>query len=68
MGYVALRNTVTTHMKSIVQKGFTVIELLVVTAIIVIVTALVLSNHAKFGSIVVLERLAYQVAFRQVHP
>ncbi|NBV76695.1 type II secretion system protein [bacterium] len=49
-------------MKHTFSRGFSIVELLVVTAIVVMVTALLLSNHAKFGSVVVLERLAYQVA------
>lgn len=43
-------------------RGFSLVELLVVTAVIVIVTTTVLSNQAKFGTTVVLERLAYDIA------
>jgi prepilin-type N-terminal cleavage/methylation domain-containing protein len=44
------------------ERGFSLVELLVVTAVIVVVTSTVLSNHAKFGTTVVLERLSYDVA------
>lgn len=43
------------------HRGFSLVELLVVTAVVVIVSAAVLSNHAKFGTTVVLERLAYDI-------
>ncbi|MDR3571015.1 MAG: prepilin-type N-terminal cleavage/methylation domain-containing protein [Candidatus Pacebacteria bacterium] len=44
------------------SKGFTVIELLVVCAIIVVITALVLIDNNKFGGDVQLENFAYDVA------
>lgn len=43
-------------------KGFTLIELLAVMAIFTFITALVLTNQNRFGSKVVLENLAYDVA------
>jgi prepilin-type N-terminal cleavage/methylation domain-containing protein len=44
-------------------RGFTLIELVVTLAIITLISGLVLSNHAKFGSVVTLENLAYDSAF-----
>lgn len=46
----------------IFSRGFTLIELLTVTAIIVVVTAVVLANNNRFGGVVLLENLAYDVA------
>lgn len=43
------------------ERGFSLVELLVVTAVIALVTSAVLANHAKFGTTVVLERLVYDV-------
>ncbi|MDO8575798.1 MAG: prepilin-type N-terminal cleavage/methylation domain-containing protein [bacterium] len=44
------------------SRGFTLIELVVVTAIIVVVTSVVLVNNNRFGGVVQLENLAYDVA------
>jgi prepilin-type N-terminal cleavage/methylation domain-containing protein len=45
-----------------VSKGFTLIELLVVTGIIVVITTIVLANDNRFGGVVLLENLAYNIA------
>jgi len=42
--------------------GFTLIELLVVTAIIVVVSSVVLASNNRFGGVVQLENLAYDIA------
>lgn len=42
--------------------GFTLIELLAVTAIIVVITSVVLVNNGRFGGVIQLENLAYDVA------
>ena len=42
--------------------GFTLIELVVVTGIILVVTSVVLVNNNRFGGVVQLENLAYDVA------
>lgn len=42
-------------------RAFTLIELVVVTAIMTIITGLVLANNAKFGSVITLENLGYDV-------
>ncbi len=42
--------------------GFTLVELVVVTGIIIVVTSVVLVNNNRFGGIVQLENLAYDVA------
>ncbi|OGI25003.1 MAG: hypothetical protein A3E38_00015 [Candidatus Moranbacteria bacterium RIFCSPHIGHO2_12_FULL_54_9] len=43
-------------------RGFTLIELIVVTAIIVVITGVVLVNNNRFGGVVQLENLTYDVA------
>jgi prepilin-type N-terminal cleavage/methylation domain-containing protein len=43
-------------------RGFTLIELLVVMAIMAIVSTIILSGNAKFGGIISLRNLAYDVA------
>ena len=43
-------------------RGFTLIELVVVTAIIIVVTSVVLVNNNRFGGVVQLENLVYDVA------
>ena len=48
--------------KSAVMKGFTLIELLVVTAILTIITSIVLVNNGRFGGVILLENLAYDIA------
>ena len=44
------------------QAGFTIIELLAVTAIMVVITTLVLSNNNKFNGTVLLQNVAYDIA------
>ncbi len=44
------------------RRGFTLIEMLVVVAIIVLITSVVLVNNNRFGGVVLLENLAYDVA------
>jgi prepilin-type N-terminal cleavage/methylation domain-containing protein len=44
------------------SSGFTLIELMVVTGIIVVVTGVVLANNNRFGGVVLLENLTYDVA------
>ncbi|MDP3645696.1 MAG: prepilin-type N-terminal cleavage/methylation domain-containing protein [bacterium] len=44
------------------DKGFTIIEMLVVVGIIVVVTATVLANNAKFGGTILLQNLAFDIA------
>ena len=43
-------------------RGFTLIELVVVTGIILVVTSVVLVNNNRFGGVVQLENLAYDIA------
>ncbi len=50
------------HRQSSHLRAFTLIELVVVTAIIVVVTSVVLVNNNRFGGVVQLENLAYDVA------
>ena len=44
------------------SKGFTLIELLVVTGIIVVISTIVLANNNRFGGVILLQNLAYNVA------
>src|SRR3989344_919601 len=44
------------------NAGFTLIELIVVTGIIVVVSSLMFANNNRFGGVVFLENLAYDVA------
>lgn len=44
------------------QGGFTLIELLAVTGVMVILTSVILVNNAKFGGVVTLRNLAYDIA------
>ncbi len=43
-------------------RGFTLIELAVVTGIIILITGVVLANSGRYGGIVLLQNLAYDVA------
>ncbi len=43
-------------------RGFSLIELLVVTAIFIVITGLVLANHSRFNSSVLLGNAAYDIA------
>lgn len=44
------------------MHGFTVIELLAVTAVMVFVTSVILANNSRFGGAVLLQNLAYDMA------
>jgi len=44
------------------QRGFTLIEMMVVVAIIVLITGIVLANNNRFGGEVLLQNLAYDMA------
>jgi len=44
------------------ERGFTLIELLVVTALIVIISTVVLADNNRFGGVVQLQNLAYNIA------
>lgn len=49
------------------SKGFSLIELLVVTAIFITISGVVLANHSRFGGQVVLENMAYDIALSVRH-
>jgi prepilin-type N-terminal cleavage/methylation domain-containing protein len=49
------------------SQGFSLIELLVVTAIFVIISGITLASHSRFGGQVVLENIAYDVALSVRH-
>jgi hypothetical protein len=44
------------------SRGFSLIELLVVTGILIAITGLMLANHSRFGGKILLENLAYDMA------
>ena len=44
------------------QKGFTLIELIVVVGILVVISAIVLTSYSRFGGQILLRNLAYDVA------
>lgn len=44
------------------QRGFSLMELIVVTGILTLITGLMLMNNNKFGGVILLENLAYDVA------
>ena len=50
------------HRKNTHQAGFSIVELVVVIAVMVIITTVVLTNHSKFGSNVLLTNLAYDIS------
>ncbi|AKM83819.1 TPA: hypothetical protein DCZ46_00585 [Candidatus Campbellbacteria bacterium] len=52
----------TKNLKLLTKRAFSLIELLVVLAIITLITSIVLINHSVFNGGVVLESLAYEIA------
>lgn len=54
--------TVTTRARRARESGLTLVELIVVVAIMVIVSSLILANNTQFGGKVLLQNLAYDVA------
>ncbi len=49
------------------ERGFSLIELLVVTAIFVVISSVMLASHSRFGGQIVLENMAYDVALSVRH-
>lgn len=49
------------------SAGFSLIELLVVTAIFVTISGIVLANHSRFGGQIVLENMTYDIALTVRH-
>lgn len=44
------------------QRGFTLIELIVVVGILVVISGIILANYSKFGGTMLLRNLAYDIA------
>lgn len=44
------------------QRGFTLIEMLVVVGVMIVITAVVVANNVKFGGTILLQNLAYDIA------
>ncbi|MBI4087782.1 prepilin-type N-terminal cleavage/methylation domain-containing protein [Candidatus Kaiserbacteria bacterium] len=57
MALTHVRRRTTEH-----SRAFTLIELLVVTAIVVVITGVVFANNNRFGGVVLLQNLTYDVA------
>ena len=51
-----------THIKQKAQKGFTLVELLVVLAVFAMVTGVTMTSYGKFGNRTLLKNLAYSTA------
>ncbi len=49
------------------ERGFSLVEMLVVTAIFIIISSLTLASHSRFGGQIVLENMAYDVALSLRH-
>lgn len=47
--------------RSALDRAFTLVELLVVAGIITLVSGIVLANNSRFGGVIVLENLAYDI-------
>ena len=50
------------HFSAKSDKGFTLIEMLVVVAIMMIVSTVVLANNGRFGGQAILQNIAYEIA------
>ena len=60
---VRLRHSRTSPLRGAsLEAGFTLIELLVVTAILIVISSLILVNNGRFGGVILLENLAYDLA------
>ena len=44
------------------QRGFTLIELIVVVGILVVISGIILANYSQFGGTILLRNLAYDIA------
>lgn len=56
------RNSSARSVSDDAQRGYTLVELMIVTGIFAIVSSVVLGNYAKFGGTITLENLTYDVA------
>ena len=59
---IAVLNSAHTRRGICAQAGFTLIEMLVVIGIIVVISGVILANNARFGGVVQLQNLAYDIA------
>src|SRR3989338_11714059 len=55
------------HTPARAARGFTLIEMLVVIAVMAIVTGVMLANNGRFGGQVLLQNLAYDIALTLRH-
>ncbi len=49
-------------MRRVRARGFTLIEMLVVIGVMAVISALILANNNRFGGVVLLQNLAYDIA------
>lgn len=57
-----VRTTIQRSSHAVVTRGFSLIELIVVTGVLTVITSLILANNAKFGGAITLRNLAYDIA------
>lgn len=56
------KTSIRLHFPEAFQKGFSLIELMVAVSIFIIISTVVLANHSRFNSSVLLGSLAYDIA------
>lgn len=49
-------------MKSAITRGFTLVEMVVVVGIIALISGLMLANNNRYGGVVILQNLAYDIS------
>lgn len=60
--FIAVAERISVRRPGVLKAGFTLIEMLVVIGIIVVISGIVLANNNRFGGMVQLQNLAYDIA------